>query len=389
MSISFQKNSWNLSTLTLISLMGLTACSDRDKQPPAEPIPAVKILEVKSRSVTVSAELPGRTSPYLVAEVRPQISGIVQKRLFEEGSEVKQGESLYQIDPATYQANYASAKAALTKAQAGVASTETRMKRFKELASNKAASQQESDDALAAFKQAQADVATAQAAVRGAEINLAYTRVKAPIGGRVGRSTVTPGALVQQGQAEALTTIQRLDPMYVDVTQSSVELLRLQQSLRSGSVQKMQDQTAKAILFLEDGTQYPLEGKLQFADATVDPNTGTVSLRALFPNPKAELLPGMYVRAVIEQGVQNNAILVPQQGIGRDAAGNAIAMVLNANNVVEQRKVKTTQAIGNEWLVSEGLKPGDRLIVEGLQKIKPGKPATVLVNSDAQKAPAQ
>ena len=389
MSISFQKNSWNLSTLTLISLMGLTACSDRDKQPPAEPIPAVKILEVKSRSVTVSAELPGRTSPYLVAEVRPQISGIVQKRLFEEGSEVKQGESLYQIDPATYQTNYASAKAALTKAQAGVASTETRMKRFKELASNKAASQQESDDALAAFKQAQADVATAQAAVRGAEINLAYTRVKAPIGGRVGRSTVTPGALVQQGQAEALTTIQRLDPMYVDVTQSSVELLRLQQSLRSGSVQKMQDQTAKAILFLEDGTQYPLEGKLQFADATVDPNTGTVSLRGLFPNPKAELLPGMYVRAVIEQGVQNNAILVPQQGIGRDAAGNAIAMVLNANNVVEQRKVKTTQAIGNEWLVSEGLKPGDRLIVEGLQKIKPGKPATVLVNSDAQKAPAQ
>jgi membrane fusion protein (multidrug efflux system) len=319
-------------------------------------------------------ELPGRTSPYLIAEVRPQVSGIIQKRIFTEGSDVKAGQVLYRIDPATYQAAYDSAKAALARAEASVATVRLKADRYKELVKIKAVSQQDYDDADAGLKQSEADVASAKAAVETARINLAYTKVTAPISGRIGRSTVTDGALVTGNQTTALATIQQLGSMYVDVTQSSAELLRLKQNLASGALKTNQTGQERAMLMLEDGSDYPLPGTLKFSEVTVDQSTGSVILRAIFPNPKQTLLPGMFVRAILEEGINENAILVPQRGVTRNPKGEAMVMVVGAQEKVEPRVIKVTRTVGDNWLVSDGLKTGDRVILEGIQRARPGTP---------------
>jgi membrane fusion protein (multidrug efflux system) len=334
--------------------------------------PEVAVVVIQPERVAITTELAGRTSAYLVAEVRPQVSGIIKERLFNEGGDVKAGSMLYQIDPAIYQAAYASAKAALAKSEANLTPTRLKAERYKELVAIKAVSRQDYDDITAALKQAEADIEASKAAVETARINLAYTRVAAPISGRIGKSSVTVGALVTASQGAALATIQQLDPIYVDVTQSSSNLLQLKRSMASGRLKHDGVNGAKVKLLLEDGTPYPLEGVLKFSDVTVDPSTGSVILRTVFPNPKHILLPGMYVRAILEEGVNEQAILVPQQGITRDPKGNAVAMVVDSSEKVEQRVLKIDRAIGDKWLVSEGLKPGDRLIVEGFQKIRPG-----------------
>jgi len=374
------------SALLTVGTLTLAGCGSQEggANAAATPsLPKVRIFEVVAKPVSLYTELPGRTSPYLIAEVRPQVNGIIKARQFEEGSKVKAGTSLYQIDPSTYQAEYASAKAMLEKAQANLTSAKIRNDRFQELAKMNAVSQQERDDAFAALKQAEADVAAGKAAVQTAQINLTYTRVTAPISGQIGRSSITAGALVQQGQANALATIQQLDPIYVDLTQSTTELLQLKRDLESGVLQSAGKDAAKVTLKFEDGSDYDQLGKLQFSDVTVDQNTGTVTLRAVFPNPKQQLLPGMYVRASLEEGVRENGILVPQKGIMRDATGEPSAFVLTAENKVEKRSVKTARAIGDQWLIAEGLQAGDRLIVEGIQKIRPGQEAEVI--SDTEK----
>jgi membrane fusion protein, multidrug efflux system len=347
------------------------------KAPPAE----VGVFTVASQPLPMTTELPGRTSAYQIAEVRPQVGGVIQKRLFVEGANVQAGTSLYQIDPASYEAAVNSAKATLAKARANLLTTQPKVARYKELVEIEGVSHQEYDDAVAAHEQAQADVETAQAALDVANINFKYTKVLAPISGRIGRSSVTPGALVTASQTTVLTTVQQLDPIYVDVTQSSNDLLRLKRELDSGNLKKSGQ--AKVTLLLADGTTYAEVGKLQFSDVTVDLATGNVTLRALFPNPKFDLLPGMYVRAVVENGVNEKAIVVPQQGVSRNQKGQATALVLNKDDIVEPRILETGGTLGDKWLVTSGLADGDRVIVEGLQKVRPGAPATA-----AKAAPA-
>jgi membrane fusion protein (multidrug efflux system) len=330
-------------------------------------------VTIQPQRVTLTSELSGRTSPYLIAEVRPQVNGIIQKRVFTEGSDVKAGQILYQIDPATYQAAFDSAKAAQARAEASLGSVRLKEERYRDLVKIKAVSQQDYDDAHAGLKQAEADVAATKAAVETARINLAYTRLTAPISGRIGRSTVTNGALVTANQQTALATIQQLNPMYVDVTQSSSELLKLKQNLASGLMKK--DSAAaqtRVKLLLEDGTVYPLSGILKFSEVAVDQSTGSITLRADFPNPKQTLLPGMFVRAVVEEGVNAQAILVPQRGVTRNPKGEALVMIVGAEDKVEPRPVNAVRTIGDNWLISDGLKAGDRVIVEGLQKARPG-----------------
>jgi membrane fusion protein (multidrug efflux system) len=327
---------------------------------------------VEARSAAITVELPGRTAPYLVADVRPQVSGIIQKRLFDEGADVKENDVLYQLDPATYQAAYDSAKAALAKAEARLRPLLSRAERYKELTAIKAVSQQDYDDILATCEQARADIEVCKAAVETARINLAYTRVTAPASGRIGRSSVTVGALVTAYQPVALATIQQLDPIYVDVPQSTAELLRLQRRLEGGRLTREGTNGNRVQLILGDGTPYPLKGNLQFRDVSVDPTTGSVILRAVFPNPKGVLLPGMFVRAVVNEGINDRAILVPQQAVSRDTKGNPMAMVVGANNRVEPRRLNLDREIGDQWLVSSGLAPGERVIMEGLQKVRPG-----------------
>lgn len=336
--------------------------------------PEVGVVTVQPQRVSLTTELPGRTSPHLIAEVRPQVSGIILKRVFTEGSDVKAGQVLYQIDPATYQAAHASAKAALAKAEANLASIRLKAGRYKDLVKIKAVSQQDYDDADAALKQAEADVASTKAAVETARINLAYTRVTAPISGRIGRSTVTDGALVTGNQATALATIQQLSSMYVDVTQSSAQLLSLKQNLASGLLKNSAATQARVKLVLEDGSAYPLPGTLKFSEVTVDQSTGSVTLRAVFPNPKQTLLPGMFVRAILEEGVSEGAILVPQRGVTRNQKGEATVMVVGAEEKVEPRVITVARTVGDNWLVSEGLKSGDRVILEGTQRARPGTP---------------
>ncbi|BDV41124.1 MexX family efflux pump subunit [Geotalea uraniireducens] len=334
--------------------------------------PEVGVVAISPERVALTTELPGRTSPHIIAEVRPQVGGIIQKRLFVEGSDVKAGQVLYQIDPATYKAAYASAKAALARAEANLIPARLKEGRFHDLVKIKAVSQQDYDDANAALKQAEADVASAKAAVETARINLDYTKVTAPISGRIGRSAVTDGALVTASQPTALATIQQLAPIYVDVTQSTADLLKLKQNLASGILKKSAAGQAKVKLILEDGTPYPLAGVLKFSDVTVDQSTGSVTLRAVFPNPKDTLLPGMFVQAVVEEGVNEQAILVPQRGVTRDPQGGALVMVVGAGDKVEPRPIKVVRTVGDKWLVSDGLKTGDRVILEGLQKARPG-----------------
>lgn len=382
-----RKIALGISALLTVGTIGLAGCGSQEGGASATATPAlpkVKVLEVAAKPLSLYTELPGRTSPYLIAEVRPQVSGIIKTRQFREGAEVKAGTSLYQIDPSTYQAEYASAQAMLEKAQANLSSARTRNDRFQELAKQNAVSQQERDDAFATLKQTEADVASAKAAVQSAQINLNYTKVTAPISGRIGRSSITAGALVQQGQANALATIQQLDPIYVDLTQSTSELLQLKRDLATGALTRAGKDAAKITLKLEDGSDYEQAGKLQFSDVTVDQNTGTVTLRAVFPNPNQQLLPGMYVRASLEEGVREDGILVPQKGIMRDATGEPAAFVLNAENKVEKRSVKTARAIGDQWLIAEGLQAGDRLIIEGIQKVRPGQEVEVLSDTETK-----
>jgi membrane fusion protein (multidrug efflux system) len=340
-----------------VAMLSLTGCQE-SSAPQTQQTPQVGVVTLEAKPFALTSEVPGRTSAYRIAEVRPQVNGIIQKRLFTEGSEVKAGQQLYQIDPATYEAAYKSAQATLLSAK-------SLADRYKLLVNDKAVSQQAYDEARAASLQA-------DAALEQARIDLRYTRVMAPISGRIGRSAVTEGALVSNGQASAMATIQQLDPIYVDVTQSSKELLRLRRDLAEGRLQKASENAAKVALKLEDGSRYAHEGTLEFSEVAVDESTGSVTLRAVFPNPDHLLLPGMFVHAELVSGVKENAILAPQQGVTRNQRGEPTAMVVNAENKVEQRVLKADRTAGNAWLVEDGLKDGDRLITEGLQFVQPG-----------------
>ena len=357
--------------LLLSGSLALTGCDDKQAQHAAGQAPEVGVVTLKTEPLQITTELPGRTSAFRVAEVRPQVSGIILKRNFTEGSDVEAGVSLYQIDPATYQASYESAKGDLAKAQAAANIARMTAARYQKLLGTKYISQQDYDTAQADAQQADAAVVAAKAAVETARINLAYTKVTSPISGRIGKSSVTEGALVQTGQTTALATVQQLDPIYVDVTQSSNDYLRLKQELANGTL-KQENGKAKVELVTNDGTKYPQSGTLEFSDVTVDQTTGSITLRAIFPNPDMTLLPGLFVRAKLEEGTNPNALLVPQQGVTRTPRGDATAMVVGEGDKVEIRKLTATQAIGDKWLVTDGLKAGDRVIVTGLQKVRPG-----------------
>ncbi|AID88806.1 multidrug efflux RND transporter periplasmic adaptor subunit AcrA [Klebsiella michiganensis] len=373
--------------LMLSGSLALTGCDDKPAQQGAQQMPEVGIVTLKSAPLQITTELPGRTSAYRVAEVRPQVSGIILKRNFTEGSDIQAGVSLYQIDPATYQATYESAKGDLAKAQAAANMDQLTVKRYQKLLGTKYISQQDYDTAVATAQQSNAAVVAAKAAVETARINLAYTKVTSPISGRIGKSAVTEGALVQNGQTTALATVQQLDPIYVDVTQSSNDFLRLKQELANGKLQQ-ENGKAKVELVTNDGLKYPQNGTLEFSDVTVDQTTGSITLRAIFPNPDHTLLPGMFVRARLEEGVNPDALLVPQQGVTRTPRGDASAMVVGEGDKVEVRQITATQAIGDKWLVTEGLKTGDRVIITGLQKVRPGVQvkAQEVVSDDKQQA---
>ncbi len=346
--------------LTLVGALLLSACDKKTDSAAAQeqPAPKVGIVTLSSESHTITSELPGRTAAYRVAEVRPQVNGIIQKRLFKEGSDVKANEQLYQIDPAIYEAN-------LKSAQANLLAVRSLAERYKVLVEERAVSRQQYDDA-------NANRLEAEAALERAKIEQRYTRVLAPISGRIGRSSVSEGALVSNGQAQELAVIQQIDPIYVDVTQSANELLRLRRELAGGSLEKAGETAAQVTLKLQDNTDYPHKGTLEFSEVSVDASTGSVTLRAVFPNPDALLLPGMFVQARLVDGVQKKVILAPQQGITRNPKGEAIAMVVTADNTVEARQLTAQRTVGDRWLVTEGLKDGDRLITEGLQFIRPG-----------------
>ncbi|CAM4194243.1 efflux RND transporter periplasmic adaptor subunit [Roseateles saccharophilus] len=363
--------------VAVIAAFTLSACSPAESQAAkagAAPAAKVGVVTVLPQRVELSAELAGRTVAYQTAEVRPQVTGIVKTRAFTEGSDVKTGQLLYQIDPASYQTALDSARATLAKAEANAATARLKAGRYDELAGIDAVSKQLRDDTQAALKQAQADVAAATAAVRAAQIDLDRTLVAAPIAGRIGRSAVTPGALVTANQAGAMATLQQLDPIYVDVTQTSAELLRLQRQLADGTLQRDAAGQARVKLLLEDGSTYALEGRLQFSELQVDPSSGSVTLRAQFPNPRRQLLPGMYVRAQVQSGVQAQALLAPQSAVSRDARGNATAMVLK-DGKAEARVLQTGAVVNGQWLVTSGLAAGDQLIVDGLQRLRPGMAA--------------
>ena len=364
-----------MATVLLLSTgLLLSACGKKQAAMPPSGPPEVGVVTVQPQRVALTTELAGRTSPYLIAEVRPQVGGIIKKRLFTEGSDVHAGQVLYQIDPASYEATLASAKASLARAEATLSTVRLKADRYRDLVKIKAVSQQDNDDAQASLKQAEADVAAAKAAVETARINLAYTKITAPISGRIGRSAVTEGALVTANQAAALATIQQLSTIYVDVTQSSAELLRLKQSLASGIMKRDSAGQTKVKLLLEDGSPYPLPGTLKFSEVTVDQSTGSITLRAIFPNPKQILLPGMFVRAVVEEGVNEQALLVPQRGVSRNPQGDAVAMLVGAEGKAEPRVIQVARTVGENWLVTGGLKPGDQVILEGLQRARPGTP---------------
>ncbi len=378
----------------IVATLALTGCDQpqhaANAQGAAPPPPEVGVVTVAKAPVTLTTELPGRTSSFVIAEVRPQVGGIIQKRLFTEGAEIKAGQVLYQIDPATYQAAFDSAKAALAKAEANVTVAKLKADRYKELSAINAVSKQSHDDAIAALKQAEADVAGDKAALQQARINLDYTTVVSPIAGRIGKSAVTQGALVTANQAQALATVQQLDPIYVDVTQPATVAMRLKRELESGKLKRAgNNQAAQVKLIMSDGTPYPHDGTLAFADVTVEPTTGSITLRAVFPNPNRDLLPGMYVRAVLQEGIDDQAILVPQQAVARNPQGKATALLLGADGKVEQRVIEAERAVGDKWLVTSGLQGGEQLIVDGVQKVRPGAPAkAVPVKVGEMAAPA-
>lgn len=362
--------------LLLAAALHLAACG-KDAAGPANAAPGgnkpaeVGVVTLTEQPVTLTRELPGRTSAFRVAEVRARVNGIVQKRLFAEGADVKAGQALFAIDPAPYQATLDSALAQLARAEATVESASSLAERYTTLIQSNAVSRQEYDDAVIRVKTAQADVAAARAAVKTARINLGYTKVTAPLAGRIGRAEVTEGAYVQQASATLLATIQQLDQVYVDLTWSAADVLRLRRAIEAGALETTDGQTRVTIVF-EDGREHPHAGTLQFADASVDQATGTIALRAIVPNPKGDLLPGMFVRARIDEGTIRSAILVPQRGVTRDQGGRPTALVVGADGKVERRTLTTDRAVGDAWLVTDGLAAGDRVIVEGLQKVRPG-----------------
>lgn len=355
-----------------VCLVLFAGCSREQQAGQQRPMPEVSTVTVAPRELALSTELSGRTSAFRIAEIRPRVNGLIEKRLFTEGSNVKEGQVLYQIDPAPFTAELDNAQAALAEAKAKLPTTTLRATRYKALVSHSALSQQDYDDAASNLDQVKASITSLEARVETARINLGYTKVVAPISGRIGKSGVTDGAIVTAYQATALATIQQLDPIYVDVPQSTAEMLRMKARFKEGLLNPQEKDHNKVRLILEDGTSYPLEGTLQFSDVTVDPTTGSVILRLIFPNPEGEILPGMFVKAVIKEGVNPKAILVPQQGVSRDTKGNPYALLVDAENKVVLRKLTLDRAIGNEWLVADGLAPGDRVIVEGLQMLRPG-----------------
>ncbi|WP_421706251.1 efflux RND transporter periplasmic adaptor subunit [Alloalcanivorax xenomutans] len=369
--------------------LALTACgNDTPQQQGAGGAAQVGFITVKPEPYTVVNELPGRTTPYEVAEIRPQVSGIIKERLFEEGAEVEVGQVLYRIDDRQFKAALASAQADLASARATLESNRLLAERYKKLVEANAVSRQEYDNAQASLATNKAQIAAAQAAVETARLNLDYASVKAPISGRIGRSSVTAGALVTANQSEALATIRQLDPIYVDLTQSARELRQLRVAMESGQLEQVGEDKARVTLVLEDGTEYGESGTLQFSEYAVDESTGSITLRALFPNPDGDLLPGLFVRAKLPQGQRDNAILVPQKAVTRDPQGTASALVIGDNNTVEKRQVETVRTVGNRWLIGDGLAAGDKLIVDGLQKIGPGMPVEG-VDVEAQQQQAQ
>ena len=357
----------------LLTFLLLASCGKKHAAagPPQAGTPEVSVFTVHAETVKLSTELSGRVASSLTAEVRPQVGGIIRQRLFTEGSDVQAGDVLYQIEPADYQAAYDGAKASLAKAEAGLTPVRLKAERYSELRKDDAVSSQDHDEAIAALKLTEAEIAAAKASLEIARIRLEYTKVTAPISGRIGRSSVTNGALVTASQAAPLATIQALDPVYVDITQSSSELLRLRRALESGRIEN-KDREPKVSLILDDGSAYPEAGVLKFTEAFVDETTGSVTLRTSFPNSKLTLLPGLFVRALLEEGEKENAILVPQRGVTRNPAGKAMVMVVGAEEKVEPRIIVTERTVGTNWLVSDGLKPGDRIILEGIQRARPG-----------------
>ncbi len=369
---------WGVILMAILAGLLLVCCDRQQQSPPMPPPPEVATVTVQPQQIVLTTELPGRTSAYRISEIRPQVNGLIQKRMFTEGSDVQAGQVLYEIDPAPFQASLDNAKAAMGKAEANLPSIRSRTERFKELLPDKAVSQQDYEDAAAAEKQVRAEIEYYKAMVETARINFGYTRVTAPISGRIGRSSVTEGAIVTAYQPMALTTIQQLDPIYVDVPQSTAELLRLKRRMEDGRLMPDGTNQKNANLILEAGRAYPLEGTLQFRDVTVDPTTGSVILRLVFPNPKGLLLPGMFVRAVVKDGLSEQAILIPQQAVSRDPKGNPIALILDAGGKVQQRLLRLDRAIGDQWLVTSGLAAGDQVIVEGLQKVRAGTSAKAI-----------
>jgi membrane fusion protein (multidrug efflux system) len=364
---------WTMASAAVAAALLLVGCGNGPGQQAARShVPEVAVVTIESRPIELTTELPGRTDAYLVSEIRPQVNGIIQKRMFKEGSDVNAGDLLYQIDSAPFQVAYNSAKASLGKAQANLPSIRSRAQRYKDCLVDNAVSRQDYDDAAAAVQQAEAEIQYWKTAVEAARINLSYTRVTAPISGRIGRSSVTDGALVTAYQPTALATIQQLDPIYVDVSQSSAELLRLRRNLETGQLTADKGNEKKVRILLGNATSYSLEGTLQFRDVTVDPSTGSFTLRIVVPNPGHLLLPGMFVRAVVKEGIAEKAILVPQQGVSRTPKGEPVALIVDDTAKVRQRMLTLDRAVGDQWLVSSGLSAGERVIVEGGQKVRPG-----------------
>jgi membrane fusion protein (multidrug efflux system) len=370
----------------MATVLAVAGCGGQDAAPQGPGAVPVTVVTLRAAPVTLARTLPGRVSPYLVAEVRPQVTGIVEKRLFDEGSRVTAGQPLYQIDDASYRATHASARAAVAGAEAALEAARLKARRATQLVAEKLISQQDYDTAAAALLQAEADLAAAEAALQGATVTLERTRITAPIGGRIGKSAVTQGALVTANQDEPLATIQQLDPIYVDVTQSSAELLELRRAIDAGRMESGRD--LPVAIYLEDGSRHAHDGRLEFADVTVQPTTGSFLLRVVVPNPDHVLLPGMYVNAEVGSGVRPDALLVPQQGIMRGPKGETWAMVVDGDGKVERRPVRVGRSVGDRWLVEDGLAAGDRVIVEGLQKIRPGVPVQPAEAGEPAAAPA-
>ncbi len=363
----------------MTALLLLGACqSGKGGESKAAPLPEVAIVTVAPRSIELDTELPGRIAAYQVADIRPQVNGIVLKELVREGSDVQEGQLLYQIDPTPFKVALQSAKASLSKAEANLPSVRARAERYKELLAQKAVSQQDFEDVTGVLGQTLAEIEYWKAQVEAARINLNYTRVTAPFAGRIGRSQVRIGNVVIAYQPTPFTVLQQLDPIYVDVVQSSAELLRLRRALEVGRLHSADGHSGKVKIFLEDGTSYPLEGTLEFADVSVDPTTGSYALRIVVANPRHLLLPGMFVRAVVKEGIAKDAIVVPQQGVSRNPKGQAVALVVDEKDIVQQRILTIDRAVGDQWLVSSGLAPGERLIMEGSLKVRPGNSVKVV-----------